>query len=116
MKTRTKILIAAMLSRAVRGLRRLLGAGRVGEFDRGGFRWRLDLGEGIDFSIYLLGSFEPITLGACRRLINPGDTVLDIGANIGALTLPMARMTGEAGKVYAFEPTAYAFEKLRANL
>ncbi len=116
MKTQTKIFIAATLSRIVRALRRFRGAGSVAEFVRGGLRWRLDLGEGIDFSIYLLGAFEPITVAACRRLIKPGDTVLDIGANIGALTLPMARMVGEAGRVFAFEPTDYAFAKLQANL
>src|SRR5690606_2608363 len=53
---------------------------------------------------------------ACARLIRPGDTILDIGANIGALTLPLARMTGPGGKVYAFEPTQFAYAKLKANL
>jgi hypothetical protein len=116
MKTKTKILIAATLSRMVRGLRRVLGAGDIAETSRGGLRWRLDLKEGIDFSIYLLGAFEPITVAACGRLIRPGDTILDIGANIGALTLPMARMAGPAGKVYTFEPTQFAYAKLKANL
>lgn len=116
MKTKTKIFIAATASRIVRALRRLVGKGPIAEVKRGGLNWRLDLTEGIDFSIYLLGAFEPITVAACARLIKPGDTVLDIGANIGALALPMARMAGPAGKVYCFEPTDYAFAKLRANL
>ena len=42
--------------------------------------------------------------------------MLDIGANIGAYTLFMARAVGGAGRVYAFEPTGYAYEKLRRNL
>ena len=111
MKTKTKIAIAAGLSRVVRAVR-----GDVAEVKRGGVRWRLDLKEGIDFSIYLLGAFEPVTVAACGRLIKPGDTILDIGANIGALTLPMARMAGPNGRVYAFEPTDFAFAKLTANL
>ncbi len=116
MKTKTKIAMAAAASRLVRGLRRIVGAGPVTEVTRGGIRWRLDLTEGIDFSIYLLGAFEPVTVAACRRLIKPGDVVLDIGANVGALALPMAQMAGPSGKVYAFEPTDFAFAKLTANL
>ncbi len=116
MKTKTKIAVAAAASRAIRAVRRLFGLGNTAEVSRGGIRWRLDLTEGIDFSIYLLGAFEPVTVAACARLIKPGDVVLDIGANVGALTLPMARMAGEGGKVYAFEPTDFAFAKLTANL
>jgi FkbM family methyltransferase len=116
MKTKTKIAVASAASRLIRGVRRLFGLGDMAEVRRGGIHWRLDLTEGIDFSIYLLGAFEPVTVAACARLIKPGDVILDIGANIGALTLPMARMAGPTGKVYAFEPTDFAFGKLTANL
>jgi FkbM family methyltransferase len=42
--------------------------------------------------------------------------VLDIGANMGAHTLHLARLVGEKGRVIAFEPTDFAIAKLRANL
>ena len=45
---------------------------------------------------------------AIRRLVRPGSVVLDIGANIGALTLELARQVGSGGKVFAFEPTSLA--------
>ena len=86
------------------------------EVTRGGLRWRLDLREGIDLSIYLLGSFEPSVTKSYRRLVAPGDVVLDIGANVGSHTLPLARAVGDTGRVVAFEPTGWAFAKLRANL
>lgn len=86
------------------------------EFSRGGIRWMLDLNEGIDFSIFLLGSFEPDVVRCYEKRVQPGDVVLDIGANIGAHTLHFARLVGVAGRVLAFEPTAYAHAKLRANL
>ena len=86
------------------------------EVSRGGLRWRLDLREGIDLSIYLLGSFEPSVTRSYRRLVSPGDVVLDIGANVGSHTLPLARQVGESGRVVAFEPTGWAFAKLGANL
>lgn len=52
-----------------------------------------------------------ILLQACR----PGALVLDIGANIGCHTLPMARAVGENGVVIAFEPQRHAFQALCAN-
>ena len=114
--TAQKIGLASAASRLVVSCRKLLGRPPHGEFVRGGIRWQLDLREGIDFSIYLLGSFEPATVRAYRRLVKPGQTVLDIGANIGAHTLPLARFVGPTGRVIAFEPTAFAARKLIANL
>jgi FkbM family methyltransferase len=38
------------------------------------------------------------------RLLKPGMTVLDIGANVGVYSLPLARRVGPAGRVYAYEP------------
>ncbi|MSO55188.1 MAG: FkbM family methyltransferase, partial [Rhodospirillales bacterium] len=63
-----------------------------------------------------LGMYERETLGAWPSLVEPGDLALDIGANIGAHTLPLARLVGESGKVIAFEPTAFAYDKLCRNL
>ncbi len=96
--------------------RRLFGLGHETTVRRRGIRWRLDLREGIDFSIYLLRAFEPSTLRAFERLVEPGMTVLDIGANVGAHTLHLARLVGDRGHVHAFEPTDWAMAKLRANL
>jgi FkbM family methyltransferase len=42
--------------------------------------------------------------------------VLDIGANIGAHCLRFASIVGEKGRVYAFEPTNYAYAKLQKNI
>ncbi len=42
--------------------------------------------------------------------------MLDIGANVGAHTLRLARRVGKAGRVFAFEPTEFAFRKLLRNL
>jgi FkbM family methyltransferase len=86
------------------------------EVTRDGLRWRLDLDEGIDLSIYLFGAFEPSVVRRYRRLVSAGDVVVDIGANVGAHTLPLARAAGETGRVIAFEPTGWAFSKMRVNL
>lgn len=83
---------------------------------RRGIEWQLDLNEGIDFSIYLLGAFEPTTIAAYRQFLKPGSVALDIGANIGAHTLHLASFVGDTGRVIAFEPTSASFKKLSTNL
>ncbi len=76
----------------------------------------LDLGQGIDFAIYLGNIFERSTRHALSELVLPSATVLDIGANVGAHTLHLAQCVGPAGKVLAFEPTKFAYLKLIRNL
>lgn len=83
---------------------------------RSGVNWDLDLREGIDLTIFTLGAFERDTLKTLEALVRSGATVLDVGANIGAHTLHLARLVGEKGRVIAFEPTDFAIAKLRANL
>jgi len=114
--TKTKITLAGLAYRAIAMSRGLVGKGKQVEVRRGGVRWCLDLNEGIDFSIYLLGAFEKSTAATLRSLVKPGDTVLDIGANVGAHTLGLAQSVGEIGRVFAFEPADFAFQKLLRNL
>jgi FkbM family methyltransferase len=38
------------------------------------------------------------------RWLRPGMTAIDIGANLGVYSLPMARLVGPAGQVFAYEP------------
>ena len=116
LKTAHKIVLARIASRAITLGRSALGLPAEGVFTRGGIRWGLDLREGIDFSIFLLGGFELQNLRAYSELIKSGDDVLDIGANIGAHTLPLARLVGPTGRVIAFEPTNFAAAKMRANI
>lgn len=113
--TKTRIACARTASRAIVALRGQRRGTQV-TVRRRGIVWALDLTEGIDLSIYLLGSFEPSVVRTYLRLVRPGDIVLDIGANVGAHTLPLARAVGPTGRVVAFEPTAWASAKLRANL
>ena len=113
--TKQKMWLAALAQKLVVSPRRIFGKGDLLVVDRAGIRWELDLREGIDFSIYLLGVFEPGTAKTLSRLIKPGDVVFDIGANIGAHTLKMARAVGSSGKVFAIEPSDFAFAKLNRN-
>lgn len=116
LSTRTKILLAKLAFEGIMLPRKAFGLGSEVKVPRGGLRWHLDLREGIDLAIYLFGAFERQTVRAYSKLVGSGDVVLDIGANVGAHTLYLARLVGEGGKVIAFEPTTFAFKKLLANI
>ena len=116
LKTRTKIALARAMQRPIMLARRLAGKGPHARVRRGGILWDLDLREGIDFSIFLTGAFDRETIRVYSSIVEPGMTVLDIGANIGAHALHLAKLVGPGGKVIAFEPTQWAYGKLCANL
>ena len=50
-----------------------------------------------------------------KHLIKPGDVVLDIGANLGYLTVLFSKLVGENGKVHAVEPVGPVRNVLRQN-
>jgi FkbM family methyltransferase len=116
MKTVHKIAAARAIYRIIRAGRMLVGRTDRDIVVRGGINYDLDLSQGIDFAIYLGNIYERQTRAALRRLVSPSSLVLDIGANIGAHTLHLAQLVGPAGRVIAFEPTDFAFRKLRRNL
>lgn len=80
-----------------------------------GITFDLDLGEMIDACIYV-HRFERDVTSFIEATCRKGFVVLDIGANIGAHCLRFARIVGNEGKVYAFEPTDYAYAKLQTNI
>ena len=116
MKTVLKMRIAACMYRVISTSRKLAGASDSARVTRNGLHWELDLSEGVDLAIFLFGQFENATAKVLEKLVPAGAIVLDIGANIGAQTLPLARLVGSNGKVYAFEPPECAFCKMKQNL
>ena len=50
------------------------------------------------------------------QIINPGDTVVDIGANIGCFSLLAGKRVGPTGRVIAVEPGEAAYRQLCRNL
>jgi FkbM family methyltransferase len=86
-------------------LRRLTPAGEVVTTTlRDGSRVRVRLGDYVGRALYLFGDLDPKVRWVFDRVLRPGDAVLDVGANFGAMALFAARRVGPAGVVHAFEP------------
>ncbi|MCW1949203.1 MAG: FkbM family methyltransferase [Candidatus Shapirobacteria bacterium] len=63
-----------------------------------------------------LEKYEPYETQLILRQTRIGDTVVDVGANIGYYTVLLADKVGKNGKVYAFEPDKINFEILTKNI
>lgn len=62
------------------------------------------------------GSYELAMQRAFRSEIGPGDTVYDIGANVGFYTLFASVCVGPQGRVYSFEPLPRNIADLRRHI
>jgi FkbM family methyltransferase len=70
----------------------------------------------IGASLREYGEFSELEFDMLRQLLRPGDIVVEAGANIGALTIPIAHAVGPTGAVYAIEAQRRVFQVLCANV
>ena len=69
------------------------------------------------FQAYIIsGGPEKLTTEMFKNVVKEGDVVLDLGANVGYYSLLAARLIGEKGKVYAFEPEPVNYSLLLKNI
>jgi FkbM family methyltransferase len=80
----------------------------------GGHKMVLDPQDSLKLSSQ--GFYEPFLTGLVKQHTEPGNVVLDIGANIGYYTLVFASLVGDEGKIYAFEPEPGLFKLLETNI
>lgn len=66
--------------------------------------------------IYYFGVWEPNLTAWIQRGLRPGDTFVDVGANIGYFSLLGSRLVGRSGRVVAIEPSPRIVRQLRANI
>ena len=59
---------------------------------------------------------EREVLSAVQKRLNPGDTFLDVGSNLGIFTVFAAKAVGPQGTVVACEPETNAHNRLRKNI
>jgi FkbM family methyltransferase len=66
--------------------------------------------------IYFFGVWEPVITAYVKQTLSPGDTFIDVGANVGYYSLLASKLVGPSGHVYAIEASPSIFEDLQANL
>jgi FkbM family methyltransferase len=62
------------------------------------------------------GEYGGIEMDFLRQFCVPGNVIIEVGANIGAHTVGLARRVGAQGRVLAFEPQRLVFQTLCANI
>ena len=83
---------------------------------RNNINYYINLREGIDLGIFL-GIKNEVSIANINKIINTEEKkiIIDIGANIGSVSLPLANMFKNS-KIVSIEPTIYAYSKLKKNV
>ena len=70
-----------------------------------GISLRIDptIDNGVERSLHETGTYEKGVLGFMQDFLQPGDVFVDIGANIGLMSIFAAKCVGDNGHVHAFE-------------
>jgi hypothetical protein len=102
------------------------GDNRLAQTDPGGFNELKMCKSGPmlfnKFDVYVGGSLQKygeFSVGEqdlFHAILQRGELVVEVGANIGAHTIELARLVGPEGEVHAFEPQRIVFQTLCANL
>jgi len=77
---------------------------------------RVGYRETLGWSSLLYGTFEKEELEFVCRYVRRGESVMDIGANIGLFAVVMGRTVGQDGTVITFDPVPSHIVRLQANL
>lgn len=80
------------------------------------YGWMLHFGPYIGKCFELYGQYSEAEVRVLRSFLRPGDTAVDVGANIGDLTVPMSGFVGDEGRIFAVESHSDTYHVLCANL
>jgi FkbM family methyltransferase len=84
---------------------------------RGGYRLNLrPNSDPFERQLYVARTYEPGTLSLFDKVLREGDTMVDVGANLGLMTLHAAGRVGPTGAVVAIEPHPAYFPRLLENV
>jgi FkbM family methyltransferase len=81
-----------------------------------GARMEIDTGDFIGGRLAFFGLWEPSITSYLEASLEPGDVMIDVGANIGYYALLAAERAGPTGRVYAIEASPSIFRELERNI
>jgi FkbM family methyltransferase len=82
----------------------------------GGGRVFLHHRDDIGLVVLMTGSFERAEIELARSRVRPATTAIDVGANVGIFTVPLALAVGDRGHVIAVEPSPETVAQLEHNV
>ncbi|MEX0643457.1 MAG: FkbM family methyltransferase [Pirellulales bacterium] len=92
-------------------LRLRYGADGLATTRQNGRTWKLH------YEVALRGELQEFdTIRWLQKVVKPGDCVIDVGANVGQMTLEAAHLVGSGGKVVAIEPAPGNLKLMRAHV
>jgi FkbM family methyltransferase len=80
-----------------------------------GTQFTVDLRDRIQRQMWC-SSYEPHITHCLNAILRPGDNFVDVGAHIGYHSFFAAKLVGERGQVYSFEPDPFLHQRLELNL
>jgi len=81
---------------------------------RHNINYHLDLSDLIDWYIYF--GFKEASRQSLYSLVKNGENIIDVGANVGDVSLHLANMVGPSGNVFSFEPDPINYRRMKKNL
>jgi len=106
-KNPIKFLFATMLMKS--------GFCKFSIINRDGFKMRFYPSE-LSRELWMDSSWAIETPNFCKKYLKSGDTVLDVGANIGTVTLQASVCVESSGRIYSIEPHPQIFKFLNENI
>lgn len=74
------------------------------------------IGKVLERIVYFYGGYEEGTINIMKKNLRNGDIFVDVGANIGLMSLAASRFVGKEGAVFSFEPEPEIFAILQSNI
>jgi FkbM family methyltransferase len=86
---------------------------RSGQIDVNGVKFNIDLDLDPRYRLMYRGTYQSKVTSLLKRFLRPGDTFIDVGANVGYVSAFGLGLVGKTGHVHAFEPVPRYFDRLR---